>query len=100
MICAMSRKQYLISYDISDPKRLRHVARIMEGYGYRVQLSVFQCPLDDLRLEQLKAEIILVINSDEDQVLIVCLGPDTEQTFRRFDSLGKPYKTAARLTII
>lgn len=100
MICAMSRKQYLISYDISDPKRLRHVARIMEGYGYRVQLSVFQCPLDDLRLEQLKAEIIPVINSDEDQVLIVCLGPDTEQTFRRFDSLGKPYKTVARLTII
>lgn len=96
----MSRKQYLISYDISDPKRLRHVARIMEGFGYRVQLSVFQCPLDDLRLEQLKAEIIPVINSDEDQVLIVCLGPDSEQTYRRFDSLGKPYKTALRLTII
>ncbi len=96
----MSRKQYLISYDISDPKRLRQVARIMEGYGYRVQLSVFQCPLDDLRLEQFKADIIPVINSDEDQVLIVCLGPDTEQTFRRFDSLGKPYKTASRLTII
>ncbi len=96
----MSRKQYLISYDISDPKRLRHVARIMEGFGYRVQLSVFQCPLDDLRLEQLKAEIIPVINSDEDQVLIVCLGPDSEQTYRRFDSLGKPYKTASRLTII
>lgn len=96
----MSRKQYLISYDISDPKRLRHVARIMEGFGYRVQLSVFQCPLDDLRLEQLKAEIIPVINSDEDQVLIVCLGPDSDQTYRRFDSLGKPYKTASRLTII
>jgi len=96
----MSRKQYLISYDISDPKRLRQVARIMEGYGYRVQLSVFQCPLDDLRLEQFKAEVVPVINSEEDQVLIVCLGPDTEQTFRRFDSLGKPHKTAARLTII
>ncbi len=96
----MSRKQYLISYDISDPKRLRQVARIMEGYGYRVQLSVFQCLLDDLRLEQFKAEIVPVINSEEDQVLIVCLGPDTEQTFRRFDSIGKPYKTASRLTII
>lgn len=96
----MGRKQYLISYDISDPKRLRQVARIMEGYGYRIQFSVFQCPLDDLRLEQLKADIIPVINSDHDQVLIVCLGPDTDQTFRRFDSLGKPYKTASRLTII
>jgi len=97
----VSRKHYLISYDISDPKRLRHVARIMEGYGYRVQLSVFQCPLDDLRLEQLKAEIHPAIDSGEDQVLIVCLGPETEQTFRRFESIGRPYHgTVARLTII
>ena len=97
----MSRKYYLISYDISDPKRLRNVARIMEGYGYRVQLSVFQCPLDDLRLEQLKADIHPVIDSGEDQVLIVCLGPESEQTFRRFDYVGRPYRgAAARVTII
>lgn len=96
----MSRKCYLVTYDISNPKRLRNVARIMEGYGYRVQFSVFQCPLDDLRLEQLKAEIAPAINSDEDQVLIVCLGPETEQTFRRFDSIGRPYRAATRLTII
>jgi CRISPR-associated protein Cas2 len=96
----MSRKHYLVSYDISDPKRLRRIARIMEGYGYRVQFSVFQCPLDDLRLEQLKADVVPAINSDEDQVLIVCLGPESEQTFRRFDSLGRPYRFAGRLTII
>lgn len=96
----MSRKHYLISYDISDPKRLRRVARIMEGYGYRIQFSVFQCPLDDLRLEQLKAEIGPAIHSDEDQVLIVCLGPESEQTFRRFESMGRPYRSAARLTIV
>lgn len=96
----MSRKHYLISYDISNPKRLRRIARIMEGYGYRVQFSVFQCPLDDLRLEQLKADVVPAINSEEDQVLIVCLGPETEQTFRRFDSLGRPYRFAGRLTII
>jgi CRISPR-associated protein Cas2 len=96
----MSRKHYLVSYDIADPKRLRQVARIMEGYGYRVQFSVFQCPLDDLRLEQLKADVGPVVHSDEDQVLIVCLGPDTEQAFRRFDSLGKPYRPARQLTII
>lgn len=96
----MSRKHYLISYDISNPKRLRRIARIMEGYGYRVQLSVFQCPLDDLRLEQLKADVGPAINSDEDQILIVCLGPETEQTFRRFDILGRPYRFAGRVTII
>lgn len=96
----MNRKQYLISYDIADPKRLRQVARIMEGYGYRVQFSVFVCPLDDLRLEKLKAAVTPVINSDEDQVLLVHLGPENEQTFRRFDYIGKPYRATERLTII
>lgn len=96
----MARKHYLVSYDISHPRRLRRVARVLEGFGYRVQLSVFQCPLDDLHLESLKAELAPEINSDEDQVLIVCLGPESEQTFNRFDWVGRPYRCAGRVTII
>lgn len=42
----------VISYDISNDKRRRKVATIMEGYGYRVQFSVFEC---DLTAQQLKA---------------------------------------------
>ena len=53
----MSRIRYLVSYDISDPKRLRKVARSLEGFGVRLQYSVFECPLDDLRLAKLKAEL-------------------------------------------
>lgn len=96
----MARKHYLVSYDISHPRRLRRVARVLEGFGYRVQLSVFQCPLDDLRLEQLKASLSPEINSDEDQILIVCLGPESEQTFNRFDWVGRPYRCASQITII
>ena len=36
---------YLICYDIADPKRLRKVAKILEGHGIRTQYSVFQCDL-------------------------------------------------------
>ena len=32
---------YIVAYDISDPKRLRRVARVCEDFGYRKQLSVF-----------------------------------------------------------
>jgi CRISPR-associated protein Cas2 len=39
----------VVSYDISDDKRRRKVAQIMEGYGYRVQYSVFECDLDKKR---------------------------------------------------
>ena len=36
----------VVSYDVSDDRRRRKVAKIMEGYGYRVQYSVFECDLD------------------------------------------------------
>jgi len=32
---------YLVCYDISDEKRLRRVARVLEGMALRVQYSVF-----------------------------------------------------------
>ena len=32
---------YLVCYDVSNPKRLRRVAKVCEGSGYRRQLSVF-----------------------------------------------------------
>lgn len=47
----------LVSYDISDDKRRRKVCKIMEGYGYRVQYSVFECELDDKKLKELWARL-------------------------------------------
>ena len=41
----------LVSYDISDDKRRRKVCKILEGYGYRVQYSVFECDLDDKKIQ-------------------------------------------------
>lgn len=41
-----ARIRYLVSYDICQPKRLRQVARVLEGFGVRLQYSVFECPLD------------------------------------------------------
>ena len=40
-ICEMDT--YLVAYDISNPKRLRKVARTCEDFGLRRQFSVFFC---------------------------------------------------------
>ena len=40
------RHNYVVTYDISDPKRLRKVYKMMLGYGEHLQLSVFQCELN------------------------------------------------------
>ncbi len=49
-----ARIRYLVSYDICDPKRLRRVAKILEGFGTRLQYSVFECPLDAMRFANSK----------------------------------------------
>ncbi|HZW34218.1 MAG TPA: CRISPR-associated endonuclease Cas2, partial [Isosphaeraceae bacterium] len=60
---------YLVAYDISDPKRLRRVARTCEDFGLRRQFSVFFCRLAALDLVKLKSRLYDVINLDQDQVL-------------------------------
>lgn len=47
------KKWFLISYNIRDEKRLRKVAKIMEGYGQRIQYSVFRLHHNERGLERL-----------------------------------------------
>ena len=96
----MSRTRYLVCYDISDPKRLRKVAHSLEGFGSRLQYSVFECPLDDLRLEMLKAELRPLLNHNEDQVIFVSLGACSRDTNVLIEALGLPYTVRSRVTIV
>lgn len=95
-----SRIRYLVSYDICHPKRLRRVARALEGYGVRLQYSVFECPLNDLRIAQLRAELQPILNHDEDQVLFVSLGPSSSDATLIIDAMGLPYTVRTRVTIV
>lgn len=64
------RHWHLISYDVRDPKRLRRVARLLEGFGTRVQYSVFRCRLDQLTLEKLHWELAKLLDSVDDLLVI------------------------------
>lgn len=59
---------FLITYDISSPKRLRRVARLMEKYGGRAQKSVFECDLSNERLFQLQKKLKKIIDIEKDSV--------------------------------
>lgn len=61
---------FLVAYDISDPRRLRRVAKLMEEYGARVQRSVFECRLSDDMFLALVAELMLLIKPRYDRVNI------------------------------
>lgn len=36
-------QRWIIAYDVAKPKRLRQVAKHLEGVGTRLQYSVFEC---------------------------------------------------------
>ena len=70
----MSRRRYLIAYDICEDRRLRRVIKIMESYGERLQYSVFLCDLNQLEVVQWRSEIVPAINASEDSVVCIDLG--------------------------
>ncbi len=90
---------FIISYDITQPKRWRRVFRIMKGYGEWLQLSVFQCRLTRMRMVQLESELRDAMNQREDHVLIVDVGP-ADGVRPRVQSLGKAFETVRREAVI
>ncbi len=58
--------QYLIGYDISDPKRLQRIYRKMTHYATPIQYSIFLLDGSEKLLKQCLAEIMLIFNKKED----------------------------------
>ena len=94
------RHTYIITYDISDPKRLRKVFRLMLGYGDHLQLSVFQCDLNSRELVELKHALGEVINHAEDQVLFANLGSVEGRGSESIESLGRLYADPERMAVV
>ena len=69
------RKRYIVSYDVSDPARLRQVHRKMNGFGDALQYSVFSCDLSDKERVILEEALTEIIHWKEDRILIVDIGP-------------------------
>lgn len=70
----MKRRRYLVTYDISDPKRWRKVHDVALEFGEPFQYSVFLCDVDRRELVQLHAELSDAINHAADRVAIIDLG--------------------------
>ncbi len=49
---------YLLVYDIEDDPLRSRIAKILEGYGLRVQESVFECGLRPEELETLEGRLL------------------------------------------
>lgn len=87
----MSRTNYIVTYDISHPKRLRKVFKACKDYGLHLQLSVFECDLTAAEKIDFESRLRGLIDSTEDQVLFISLGPSESRGERVISALGQNY---------
>ena len=82
----MARRRYLVAYDIRDDQRLRAVATCMEGYGTRIQYSVFVCDLSLQELYAMRTRLEAQMHLTIDSIMIIDLGAAGDLS--RFTFLG------------
>lgn len=92
------RRDMLVTYDVNTEtkegrQRLQKVAKVCEGYGQRVQKSVFECSLTDVLLTIMKQKLLKIIDLDQDSLrfyqlpggrdnCVECYGRDTYRDFQ------------------
>ncbi len=94
------RQTFIVSYDVSHPRRLRKVFKLMRGYGDHLQLSVFRCELTARELFELRGKIGAIIEREEDQVLFVDVGPSEGRGRGSISAMGKPYTHPERHAVV
>lgn len=94
------RNRYIVSYDISDPKRLRTTFNLMKGYGDHLQLSVFICELSLKEKAILFSRLQEIINHKEDSIMIARVGSTNNSTFKRLEFIGTHKVISDRRAVI
>jgi CRISPR-associated protein Cas2 len=85
----MRRQDILVTYDVdtstkAGAKRLKKVARVCEGFGQRVQYSVFECTVSEAQLELLEARIQDIMNPEQDSLRIYVLQGGRDRSVRTY----------------
>jgi CRISPR-associated protein Cas2 len=66
----------VIVYDIPNDQRRTKLATFLEGYGRRVQYSVFECFLDLAEMRKLHQKVLRRVQPEEDNVRFYWISQD------------------------
>lgn len=64
----MKEKFLIISYDIEKDKQRNKVAKMLKGYGERVQKSVFEIYVIPPKIERLEKKLLSLIDPESDSI--------------------------------
>jgi len=85
----VSRRRYLVAYDIRDPRRLRTVHAAMKAFGYPLQYSVLVCDLDRREKLAMIERLGAILDHSKDRVAIVDLGDAESRGVECFEFMGR-----------
>lgn len=77
---------WLILYDISNPKRLRKVSKLLEGEGLRVQKSLFECTWDEAHGILMESKLKELVDLEKDYILSI---PRCQADLQKAVKIGK-----------
>ena len=63
--------KFVFTYDISNPKKLSKVAKILENHGIRTQYSVFEVDFSIKEAKKLFLELEQIIDKDTDRIFAI-----------------------------
>ncbi len=74
----------LVAYDVNTEttagrRRLRHIAKLCENKGQRVQNSVFECLVDPAQWVEFKSKLVAVANLETDSLRFYYLGKNWQK---------------------
>ncbi|MEB3217018.1 MAG: CRISPR-associated endonuclease Cas2 [Nostocales cyanobacterium 94392] len=75
----------VVVYDIPDDKRRTKLSNFLEGYGRRVQFSVFECFLSLEEMRQLYGKVKKLVKPVEDNVRFYWI---SEEAAKRVLTIG------------
>jgi CRISPR-associated protein Cas2 len=94
------RKLYLCTYDITQDKRRTQLFDLLKDHGEHVQYSVFLCELTKTEQRRLIALSDEILHANEDQLLVLDIGPPSLNWVDKLDCVGKSWHPAIRSHII
>lgn len=68
-----NKMYFILTYDISSDRRLPKILKTCRRYLNWIQKSVFEGHLTELQYQKLKADIVKIINKEEDSVITFCV---------------------------
>lgn len=99
-----NRRIYLCTYDVSatreGDRRRDRLFELLKDHGEHVQFSVFLCSLTTMEMKRLSATAGEIIHGDEDQLLVIDIGPDNVDWTTALACIGKTWSPAVRSRIV